>query len=629
MSDDERSSVGRIHSNMNNIRVPPVAPLVAPTKKKVGSKSGGARSEQPVESFESPLTMNKGIEKLKRKLRGYCVEERVVERMQLGVAAFMLISEKAMSEMLGDDIPAFHTGILIALRIAMQMEIDQHSGSRLFGGAGSGTSASAVAPVNLAEEQHLQGGGGAKGEDPLPPAPVDPYVYGRDNEGKNDVYALFGQVGGGVATIETRMPTSVKVGEIRKNFMSLMIARFNMELQTTVKDKPIQRADEWACVIALMGSERWKILGQSNWEIDVGLYMTKVMRGLLLSPDGREGFQKSCHFLNNIRYLEFTKDTNILEMFLYGKWEVGKLQIEAFESVRNGSGARNIGGDPKTRHMGLVATLKNFMWYIAAFAYEGYANVFTGLVDYIQASEHLFLRDGRLLVDLINKELGALMRAVSIKSSVEVDDIIYSLEGPHNVAIAMSACGRKLMQMFGEREAMRKKQEVFNEEVTEREAAMDMIESLSTGSKRRMESEGKEDIVESLSTSQRSKKRLLREQRVSNNKVELDLGFGRTGTNTQGDPSQGGPGQGKKNERSQSLGICNRNMAGLLKVKAANGKFEVCVRSATTCRFSHRALKDILQEEATRSVLAMGDTTDGFKERVIEKITASSRLFKQ
>jgi hypothetical protein len=78
--------------------------------------------------------------------------------------------------------------------------------------------------------------------------------------------------------------------------------------------------------------------------------------------------------------------------------------------------------------MGLVATIKNFMWYGAAFVYEEYVNVFTGLANHIQSSEHLFLRDGRLPVNLINKELGALMRAVSIKNSIEVDGIIYSLD---------------------------------------------------------------------------------------------------------------------------------------------------------------------------------------------------------
>jgi hypothetical protein len=80
------------------------------------------------------------------------------------------------------------------------------------------------------------------------------------------------------------MPTSMKVGEVRKIFMSLKITRFNIELQTTNKDKPIQRADEWACIIASMGLERWKTLGQSNWEVDVVAYMTEVMRGLLLVP---------------------------------------------------------------------------------------------------------------------------------------------------------------------------------------------------------------------------------------------------------------------------------------------------------------------------------------------------------
>lgn len=275
--------------------------------------------------------------------------------------------------------------------------------------------------------------------------------------------------------------------------------------------------------------------------------------------------------------------------------------------------------------MGLVATIKNFMWYGAAFVYEEYVNVFTGLANHIQYSEHLFLRDGRLLVNLINKEVGALMRAVSIKNSMEVSGITYSLEGPHNVVRAMSACGEKLVTMFGEREGMRKKQEIFNEESAEREAAIAMIQSLSTGEKRKGESEDGGEIE----LSQRSKKKLSKEQRSSENDKELDLGFGRKGKNPPINSPQGGTGLGRKGERSQSLAICNRNMASLLKVKSGDGKgtLEICVKSATECRFSHRALKDISQEDAMKSILAMGDTTDGFKERVIERIAASSRLF--
>ena len=65
--------------------------------------------------------MEKGVEKLKRVLRKYHVEERVLERLQLGVAAFMLITEETIREMLGSDIEAYHTGILIGLRKAMQI----------------------------------------------------------------------------------------------------------------------------------------------------------------------------------------------------------------------------------------------------------------------------------------------------------------------------------------------------------------------------------------------------------------------------------------------------------------------------------------------------------------------------
>jgi hypothetical protein len=71
------------------------------------------------------------------------------------------------------------------------------------------------------------------------------------------------------------------------------------------------------------------------------------------------------------------------------------------------------------------------------------------------------------------------------------------------------------------------------------------------------------------------------------------------------------------------------NMASLLRVKSSDGKtFEVCVKSAAECRCSHRILKDMSQEDAKSSILAMKDTTDGFKDRVMEKIAASSRLFK-
>jgi hypothetical protein len=131
MSQSQNTINDRIHSGSKTTN----APIIAPPKSKGGRRSKGAKAEQPRVSLESPLTMSKGVEKLRRVLRGYYVDERVLDRLQLGVAAFMLISEEAMREMLGDDISAHHTGILIGLRTAMQREIDQrNNGAGLFGG---------------------------------------------------------------------------------------------------------------------------------------------------------------------------------------------------------------------------------------------------------------------------------------------------------------------------------------------------------------------------------------------------------------------------------------------------------------------------------------------------------------
>jgi hypothetical protein len=622
-----------------------------------GGRSGKARVPKP--PGNSPLTLGRGADKLRQALLRYHVDEDVADVFSnVGVAAFTYMEDDDIRTLFGESSP-IHAAIVLGVRKAICKEMGSGStgDSSEYGGRGGGSRGSDNGGGNSSGCGSGSGGGsngrnqanqdveGADGGGIV--APGDPYIYGEvDAPGKNAVYEIFGRVGGGEATIGARMPTSVKVGESRKNFQPLLLTRLGMELQSTHKDNPVLRAEQWTCVISMMDNKRWGKLGQMSWNVNVGGYIIEVLRGLKLAADVRQPCQCSCQFLNNIKQCQFATDPALLESLLYCKWDTGLVQIESFESTEGGAGANRKTGDAHSRHIGLVWTIRNFMWFMAAYVHEIYIDVLEPLALGVQNSENLFRVSGALLVHLINEELGGVFRSIPIKSTVDIADVAFPLAGPRQVAAALRAAGARLIVIFSSRQGLRDRQTVFDEESSDRSSVAALIESVNKGGKKR--SGGNEEYEsEDFTISKRKRKALAKKEKMESGKgvdlgqsvhfVTTPHGQGTSRGGQQQAVNLGGGRQGASQPINlggaaqpgyrQSLGICNKHMAGLLQVKTASNAGEKCDRSSTDCRFSHYALRDIDYNEATRCVLAMKD--EDLRKRITAKMVTSKSLFKK
>jgi hypothetical protein len=339
--------------------------------------------------------------------------------------------------------------------------------------------------------------------------------------------------------------------------------------------------------------------------------------------------------------MEFATDPTLLQNFLYCKWDVAYVQVQSFESMRGSAGSSKNLPDPKGRHYGIVAALRNAMCYMAAFAHVVYRDVLEPLALNIQDHEHLFRTSAALVVYLINEEIGVVFRAIPLKSTIAIDGVLCSLAGPIKVAEAIRCAGARLISIFNDKKLLRELQITYDEEAGDRSEVAALIATVIKSSKRK---NGDELVDENEGTKGGNKNKKQSKldranQELDGAAAQLDKGSKGKGKGKGGHQQEINLGNNKKNNRpldlgggvpgnqKQSIGICNRHMAGLLGVKDVHGEKEKCLKSKEECRFSHKALNGTLFDDARRSVLAMGDVA--LRGRINLILKDSEKLFKQ
>jgi hypothetical protein len=276
----------------------------------------------------------------------------------------------------------------------------------------------------------------------------DPYMEGETTEGKNVNTLLFGVVGGTATTKCSRMPTCRYQGETRKNSSILLIPEIGAELISTCKADTVKRSRIWLVVIRLMCKLKWEQLGNNDWVVDASGYLLSIVFALGLEVKERQLFQMSVHILNLIKYHAWATNRKVLMGILQGQWNVGVIQIHTFEESPGSSGSELATGDCEGRHAGMVRTIRNLMWYLAAFFKECFLGTLEAIAAAIEANEFLYLVQGRLLAELINKHIGVVIRALPLSGSITIGGISYSLEGPQFVANALVAAAEQLLKLL-------------------------------------------------------------------------------------------------------------------------------------------------------------------------------------
>jgi hypothetical protein len=445
----------------------------------------------------------------------------------------------------------------------------------------------------------------------------DPYEIGEDSAGKEQIFALFGAVGGVVATECFRMQTNSRQGVVAKGSATIYIPELGVELRTTDREDTVARGRVWLVVIRTTCKLKWDPLGGRNWVLSMRRYFLAMFEGLDLDVSERRPFQRSSHFLNNIREFKWATEPKIMGYLLAGNWGAAGVQISTFESSPGSSRSASSTADNVGRNSGLAKAVSNFMWYLAALFHEGYLLCLTAIVTAIERSDHLYMMHGRLLAYLIDKNVGGVFRALPLSSHFEIGGILYSLGGPRHVAAALQAAALQVASLFGDRSAMREQKILFDEEIDYHLANAKLISRIQQGSP----------------AAEGSKKKKLSTGEDSHGDASVTFVPGRSGASPvkKGEKKidYGGAKQTIKEEysgvRTPTSKICVKFIASLLKVEDSKGAIIRCSHAKADCRFQHLGLKKVTAERALKSALGVNDMD--IRKRVRAKIEASRDLF--
>lgn len=285
----------------------------------------------------------------------------------------------------------------------------------------------------------------------------DPYTVGFNEEGKKNMLVYSGEVGGMVPTEGKRMPTGIKKNDASKGYGTIYLLQIGIELHTTRKEGVVEQAQQWMVLLRTMDSYKWGQLGQDNWDVNVVRLHPNALVAMVeeLSNEKafREKFQESAPLIKNIKALDFTTCLEIMEVVSKGNWGMGGVQLQTFEGKKGAARASVTTGDPDSRCMGLVTTIRNFMWYIGAFFHLCFLGLLDALATGIQEREHLYRFPGQLLVHTINMSIGAVFKATAVKDNISIEGVVHP--SPQYVALALTAAGAEVMRLFGNRTTMR------------------------------------------------------------------------------------------------------------------------------------------------------------------------------
>jgi hypothetical protein len=523
----------------------------------------------------------------------YFISEEVAARFnRVGVAVFLRLSEEFITGIVTENNGSLFNAALVAAakedmvsRLEGMADEDVLPLQQVPGGA-----------VEQAQEGNIQAGaaGGAAAT-----ALNDPYIEGEDEEGKAAIYAMFGVVGGLLATECSRMQINTRRGETTKGISVIYIPELSVELRTTEKDDLVNRARQWLVVVRVVDKPKWEPLGKRNWSMDIKAYMVSMILGLGLENKYRRPHQLSAPYLNNIKACGWATNHRIMEQLLAGNWNEGGVQISTFESTKGAARASSTTSDDAGRNGGLKQALENLMWYMAGYFHEGFLRSLDGIVTSIETSEYLYLLQGRLLNFLIDKIVGGVFRAIPIANSIELGGVIYMLGGPRLVAAALVAASNQVAVLFGDRAAMRQEQIVLDEEAANNKANARLVSQIL------QESPAKSEGLMSAS----KRKKMEEEERVKSAKklagalAEEPVGYG------------SGISYPVKQEKDGKAGdkaikpkiICNRHIGSQLGVLDAAGRVVRCPKTAKNCIFAHANVDTVTFAEAMRGILAMSD----------------------
>jgi hypothetical protein len=532
----------------------------------------------------------------------YFIPDEVAARFEgMGVAVFIVAPEDLIREIVSENGgSARHAALVLCARGEITRIIGE---AELANGAQAAALAPNVVIPGLTANVGAAIAGGAEAK--------DPYEVGLTEEGKIAMLELYGVVGGVEATRCHRMQTNSRRGDKVNGSSIIRIPELGVECQTTNRDNTVERGQSWLCVIRLSNFKKWGPLGKYNWDLDVRLYMISMVQALAMEIEAREVHQRSAHLLNKIKSLAWATDSKTLAKLLACKWCVGGIQISTFEDKVGAARAASTSGDNIGRNDGLAKALTNFTNYAGAFLDEEYVHVMDNVVTEIQNSEFLHIIEGRLLAYIVDENIGAVFRAVPMSGSLEIGEVIYTLDGPRLVALALRAAAGKMVKLFKDKDQLKILKDRFTEEADSRAENNRIILRIQQESPvKGEEQKRKKQLTEVAFSAGADGPSPLKQGGKSidyggKKPIKIDLGGAK--------PTEPKP-------------ACVRHLAGLLRIKDAAGVLEGCERSESVCRFGHVALKKVTADEAMRGTLRLSDKI--FRDKLRAKIVASPNLFK-
>ena len=339
----------------------------------VGVGGGVRRGRGGRKKVESPATKVSGREKLGVVLRGFHVDEKIIDLIPSGwgVGAFMYMEREDL-DLLSED--AAEGSMLRAAQrwIKESVSTPVETAQTQLGPSGSrGGRGNLVDPVPLPDgnvNNHID-----LGRNPVL-APIlggdqarvnaDPYGVGALTvAGKARVLLLYGNPRGGEATPERRLPSVVTGSSVAKGYTAIPIEMLGVILISLSREAIAQRALFWTSGIKVMKDVLWGLLGPNMWEMECQLAYKHMVEGMGIEPELRTLAQRMCPHMYGYQSAEAFMNPKVMWRFYMGRFKEGAdgFLIQTFEVTPGSAKADSETGELVGRNKCVRETLDEYV----------------------------------------------------------------------------------------------------------------------------------------------------------------------------------------------------------------------------------------------------------------------------
>jgi hypothetical protein len=480
----------------------------------------------------------------------------------------------------------------------------------------------------------MEGGIGERPQGPVAPIQelaggnvnADPYLVSETMNtlaGRTYIYKLYGSQEGGLATEQTRLPSTAKGSFAPKGLFNLNIADLGVNLITKSGESQSNRILLWHSLLMVGHHHHFSAMGSEQWGADTAQFMKSLYLGLSLDVFNRTASQACCSNMFSHQKAKAFSNPRVMMRLLTGNFHPGDngVQIEDFELTEGGARRNSDTPDVFGRNRGLVECLDSLVAFIRTFVNPDLLDVFLPVTNVLNTSEFLHRTSPKIILKYLNVSYAVLFNGLCITANVKTiaHELPVSIKGIGLFSKALLDVSMVIAGVLSSKSRMKSMEEDLAGRLAEDELRLSMINSFNgmgdltviSPTKKRKVADISEEVMSSRKLKEKEKKKRKKEKREG--LVQSPLATVKVEPGPK--PVKGSPVVKRENP-------CIYHMANKLGLKDSNSVLYKCPRGVKDCLYRHLPLHGIQRDKALK---AAGSSSDPlFKALLTTGITGST-----